>query len=40
VGYFAAVAVAEADGAHLIALMVSSALLYIAVIILNEYFDI
>ena len=42
-GYFAAVtttAAAEADGVHLIALMVSSALLYIAGIVLNDYFDI
>lgn len=42
-GYFAAVtttAVAEADGVHLIALMVSSGLLYIAGIVLNDYFDI
>ena len=40
VGYFAAVAVAEADGVHLIALMISSGLLYVAGIILNDYFDI
>jgi 4-hydroxybenzoate polyprenyltransferase len=40
VGYFAAVAVTEADGVHLIALMISSGLLYIAGIILNDYFDI
>jgi 4-hydroxybenzoate polyprenyltransferase len=41
-GYFAATAftIAEADGAHLIALMVSSGLLYIAGIVLNDYFDI
>ena len=42
-GYFAAAAftVAEAaDGAHLTALMVSSGLLYIAGIVLNDYFDI
>lgn len=41
-GYFAAVttAPAEADGVHLIALMVSSGLLYIAGIVLNDYFDI
>ena len=42
-GYFAAVtttAAAEADGVHLIALMVSSGLLYIAGIVLNDYFDI
>jgi 4-hydroxybenzoate polyprenyltransferase len=43
-GYFAAAtttaAAAEADGVHLIALMVSSGLLYIAGIVLNDYFDI
>jgi 4-hydroxybenzoate polyprenyltransferase len=44
-GYFAAVtttttAAAEADEVHLIALMVSSGLLYIAGIVLNDYFDI
>jgi UbiA prenyltransferase family len=42
-GYFAAVttiASAEADGVHLIAIMVSSGLLYIAGIVLNDYFDI
>jgi 4-hydroxybenzoate polyprenyltransferase len=41
-GYFAAftTAPAEADGVHLIALMVSSGLLYIAGIVLNDYFDI
>jgi 4-hydroxybenzoate polyprenyltransferase len=39
-GYFAAVEVAEANGAHLIALMLSSGLLYIAGIGLNDYFDI
>lgn len=42
-GYFAAVTTttaAEADGVHLIALMVSSGLLYIAGIVLNDYFDI
>ena len=41
-GYFAAVttAPAEADGVQLIALMVSSGLLYIAGIVLNDYFDI
>ena len=39
-GYFAAVAVTEANGAHLIALMFSSGLLYIAGIVLNDYFDI
>lgn len=44
VGYFAAAtttaAAAEADKVHLIALMVSSGLLYIAGIVLNDYFDI
>jgi 4-hydroxybenzoate polyprenyltransferase len=43
-GYFAAATTtttaAEADGVHLIALMVSSGLLYIAGIVLNDYFDI
>ena len=41
-GYFAAVTTtaAEADEVHLIALMVSSGLLYIAGIVLNDYFDI
>ena len=39
-GYFAAVAVSEANGVHLIALMVSSGLLYIVGIVLNDYFDI
>lgn len=39
-GYFATVAPAAADGAHLAALMVSSGLLYIAGIVLNDYFDI
>ncbi|MDQ5876532.1 MAG: UbiA family prenyltransferase [Thermoproteota archaeon] len=40
-GYFAAAfTVAKADGAHLTALMVSSGLLYIAGIVLNDYFDI
>jgi len=43
-GYFAAVTTtttaAEVDGVHLIALMVSSGLLYIAGIVLNDYFDI
>jgi UbiA prenyltransferase family len=40
-GYFAAAfTVGEADGAHLTALMVSSGLLYIAGIVLNDYFDI
>ena len=40
-GYFAAAfTVAEVDGAHLISLMISSGLLYIAGIVLNDYFDI
>lgn len=39
-GYFAAVTVAEANSVHLIALMVSSGLLYIGGIVLNDYFDI
>lgn len=39
-GYFAAVTVAEADGVQLIALMVSSGLLYVGGIVLNDYFDI
>jgi 4-hydroxybenzoate polyprenyltransferase len=39
-GYFATVAPAAADGIHLAALMVSSGLLYIAGIVLNDYFDI
>jgi 4-hydroxybenzoate polyprenyltransferase len=42
-GYFAAVTTTtatEADGVHLIAIMVSSGLLYIAGIVLNDYFDI
>jgi 4-hydroxybenzoate polyprenyltransferase len=39
-GYFAAVTVAQADSVHLIALMVSSGLLYVAGIVLNDYFDI
>ncbi|MDQ4101881.1 MAG: UbiA family prenyltransferase [Thermoproteota archaeon] len=40
VGYFAAVSAAEAQGVHLIALAVSSGLLYIAGIVLNDFFDI
>jgi 4-hydroxybenzoate polyprenyltransferase len=43
VGYFAAAAAftaAEAEGTHLVALIVSSGLLYIAGIVLNDYFDI
>jgi 4-hydroxybenzoate polyprenyltransferase len=39
-GYFAAVTLAGADIVHLFALMVSSGLLYIAGIVLNDYFDI
>jgi 4-hydroxybenzoate polyprenyltransferase len=40
-GYFAAtVTVAETNGTHLAALMVSSGLLYVAGIVLNDYFDI
>jgi 4-hydroxybenzoate polyprenyltransferase len=39
-GYFAAVTVAEANIAQLIALMVSSGLLYVGGIVLNDYFDI
>jgi 4-hydroxybenzoate polyprenyltransferase len=41
VGYFAAVSAAEAaEGAHLLALMISSGMLYIAGIVLNDIFDI
>jgi 4-hydroxybenzoate polyprenyltransferase len=41
VGYFAAVSAAEAaEGAHLLALMISSGMLYIAGIVLNDFFDI
>ena len=39
-GYFAAVTVAEANSVHLTALMVSSGLLYIGGIVLNDYFDV
>ncbi|HKU49375.1 MAG TPA: UbiA family prenyltransferase [Nitrososphaera sp.] len=39
-GYFAAVPVAEANGPHLAALAISSALLYVAGIVLNDYADI
>ena len=39
-GYFAAVTVAETDIMRLIALMVSSGLLYIGGIVLNDYFDV
>ena len=40
VGYFATVPLAETNGIHLASLMVSSGLLYIAGIALNDYFDI
>jgi 4-hydroxybenzoate polyprenyltransferase len=39
-GYFTAVAPSEASGVHLAALMASSGLLYVAGIVLNDYFDI
>jgi 4-hydroxybenzoate polyprenyltransferase len=39
-GYFATITLAEADSVHLVALVISSGLLYIAGIILNDYFDI
>ena len=39
-GYFAAVTVAEIDIVRLIALMVSSGLLYVGGIVLNDYFDV
>lgn len=39
-GYFAATPLSEASGLHLASLMVSSGLLYIAGIALNDYFDI
>ena len=39
-GYFAAVTVAEIDTVRLIALMVSSGLLYVGGIVLNDYFDV
>jgi 4-hydroxybenzoate polyprenyltransferase len=39
-GYFAAITVAEADGMHIAALVASSCLLYIAGIVLNDFFDI
>ena len=39
-GYFAATTAAEADGVHIAALVVSSCLLYVAGIVLNDYFDI
>jgi len=40
VGYFAAIGVTAASGLELIALIVSSASLYVAGIVLNDYFDI
>ena len=39
-GYFAAITLAEADSAHLVALVAPSCLLYVAGIVLNDYFDI
>ena len=39
-GYFASTTPNDANGIHLVALMVSSGLLYVAGIILNDYFDI
>jgi hypothetical protein len=39
-GYFAAITVAEADGMDIAALVTSSCLLYVAGIVLNDYFDI
>ncbi|MFL6523333.1 MAG: UbiA family prenyltransferase [Nitrososphaera sp.] len=39
-GYFAAITVAQADGLELISLMASSSSLYVAGIVLNDYFDI
>jgi 4-hydroxybenzoate polyprenyltransferase len=38
-GYFATFTTAEIDGIHLAALIISSGLLYIAGIVLNDYFD-
>jgi 4-hydroxybenzoate polyprenyltransferase len=38
-GYFSSVALEDASGTHLVALMVSSSLLYVAGIVLNDYFD-
>ncbi len=38
-GYFAAVPLVQANGFHLVSLMVSSGLLYVAGIALNDYFD-
>jgi 4-hydroxybenzoate polyprenyltransferase len=40
VGYLATTSPAEANGFHLAALMVSSGLLYIAGVVLNDYFDV
>lgn len=39
-GYFATVPLADANGFHLVPLMISSGLLYIAGIALNDYFDV
>lgn len=39
-GYFSSISQNDASGTHLVALMVSSGLLYVAGIILNDYFDI
>jgi 4-hydroxybenzoate polyprenyltransferase len=39
-GYFAAVTVTEANSGDLVPLMISSGLLYVAGIVLNDYFDI
>ncbi len=39
-GYFAAIAPPDANGVHVLSLMISSALLYTAGIVLNDYFDI
>lgn len=39
-GYFAAVPLVQANGFHLVSLMVSSGLLYVAGIALNDYFDV
>ena len=39
-GYFATIPAAEANGLHLGSLMASSVLLYIAGVVLNDYFDI
>jgi len=39
-GYFSVIAVADTNGLHLVALMLSSALLYLSGIVFNDYFDI